>query len=217
MQTNNTNTSEYNHGVFHKTSKKTNYILMKLFKFFYFLSLFTILILVASCGENNKEAENTPVTLDTNTLEGLKQQIAEYEKTLYSEEMTTYNQRVANLVLKAYEKYAISFPEDELTPDYLFKAGEVAVSLGLYGKAILNFRKIISDYENYEKAGYAYFMIGFVNDQYIQDLDQAKIYYSEFVEKYPDHVMAKDAKIMIKNLGKSDEELIKEFEAKANS
>jgi TolA-binding protein len=190
---------------------------MKSIKFFCFLGIFATIYLFSSCSESNKEVENSQATFDTNTLEGLKQQIAEYEKTLYSEEMTTYNQRVANLVLKAYEKYAISFPEDELTPDYLFKAGEVAVSLGLYGKAILNFRKIISDYQTYEKAGYAYFMIGFVNDQYLQDLDQAKIYYSEFVEKYPDHVMAKDAKIMIQNLGKSDEELIKEFEAKANS
>lgn len=175
-------------------------------------------LFITACDDNNKQESSSENAekVDTNSREGLKKKIAEHEAALYSDSLSTFNQRAANLAMKAYDKYAFSFPEDEISADYLFKAGEVAVSLGMYGKAVIYYRKIIADYKDYEKVGYAHFMLGFINDQYIQNFESAKTYYEEFIAKYPEHVMVKDAKVLVQNLGKSDEELIKEFEAKMN-
>ena len=51
-----------------------------------------------------------------------------------------------------------------------------------------------------------------VYENYLGDLDNAKMIYLEFLEKYPDNEFADDAEISIQNLGKSPEELIRQFE-----
>lgn len=43
----------------------------------------------------------------------------------------------------------------------------------------------------------------------------ARKLYTEVVEKYPNERIALDAKLCIQHLGKSDEELIREFEKKS--
>ena len=51
-------------------------------------------------------------------------------------------------------------------------------------------------------------------DNYLNDDEQAKTIYEEVIAKYPTSTYANDAKAAIKNLGKTDEELIKEFKKK---
>lgn len=56
-------------------------------------------------------------------------------------------------------------------------------------------------------------MIGFVYENDLNDLENAKQTYEAFLQKYPnDPDFADDAQMALKNLGKSPEELIKEFE-----
>ena len=52
----------------------------------------------------------------------------------------------------------------------------------------------------------------FEND--LQDKDSAKKYYMDFLNRFPDHSFANDAKQLLSMIDKSPEELIKEFEAK---
>ena len=51
-------------------------------------------------------------------------------------------------------------------------------------------------------------------DNFLNDDAKAKIIYEEVIAKYPNLSYANDAKAAINNLGKTDEELIKEFEKK---
>ena len=60
-------------------------------------------------------------------------------------------------------------------------------------------------------------MKGYVYENEIGDLNAAKKIYEDFIAKYPDDEFADDAAVSIKNLGKSPEELIKEFEEKVKS
>ncbi len=50
----------------------------------------------------------------------------------------------------------------------------------------------------------------------LRDLDECKKYYEEFLEKYPESDFADDAEMSLKNLGKTPEELIMEFEKNQN-
>jgi hypothetical protein len=49
---------------------------------------------------------------------------------------------------------------------------------------------------------------------HIQKYEDASRYYRLFLKKYPNHPLAKDAKISLDNIGKTPEDLVKEFELK---
>lgn len=76
-----------------------------------------------------------------------------------------------------------------------------------WSEAEKNFQKILDDYPNGMYSSKALFMIGFVNANYLKNFEKARKYYSEFLEKYPNHELADDAKYELENLGKDINEL----------
>jgi len=111
-----------------------------------------------------------------------------------------------------YGKYASENPDDEMTPGYLFKAGDISMGLEKGEMAIGFFNNIIENYPDFERVGYCYFLRAFIYENNLNDLENAKAAYLQFIEKYPDHEMTESAKFSLKNLGKSPEQLIREFE-----
>jgi tetratricopeptide (TPR) repeat protein len=120
----------------------------------------------------------------------------------------------ANDLIAVYSTYAENFPQDSLVPDYLFKAGELANSVKQGTRAINIFNLLYEKYPTYKKAHYCLFLQGFIYETQLNNLEKAKEFYTKVIEKYPNEPIANDAKACIQNLGKSDEELIKEFEEK---
>ena len=57
-------------------------------------------------------------------------------------------------------------------------------------------------------------MQGFVAENELKDKDKALEFYQVFLEKYPEHPMAKDAQVLVTNLkrGVTDQQLIEQFE-----
>jgi outer membrane protein assembly factor BamD (BamD/ComL family) len=90
--------------------------------------------------------------------------------------------------------------------DYYNKANELMSSENWEG-AEENFQKILDNYPKGEHSAKALFMIGFINANYTNNLEKARKYYTKFLEKYPDHDLADDAKYEIENLGKNIEDL----------
>ncbi|MBA3901110.1 MAG: tetratricopeptide repeat protein, partial [Bacteroidetes bacterium] len=124
-----------------------------------------------------------------------------------------FNDSAANAVVELYSEYANTYPDDNLSAEYLFKAGEVSLGLNEPEKSLDYFKKVCDNFPDSEKASYSLFLQAYVLDNYINDILAGEVY-KDFIEKYPDHQMVKDAEFSIQNLGKSDEQLIKEFEAK---
>ena len=50
-------------------------------------------------------------------------------------------------------------------------------------------------------------MLGFIYANSLENLEEAKKYYSLFIEKYPNHDLADDAQYELNNLGKDINEL----------
>jgi len=73
--------------------------------------------------------------------------------------------------------------------------------------AIDNFKGIAENYPQGKHHAEALFMLGFINANDIKNLDEAKKYYTEFVEKYPNHDLADDAQYELDNLGKDINDL----------
>ncbi|MCK5766045.1 MAG: tetratricopeptide repeat protein [Bacteroidales bacterium] len=159
-----------------------------------------ILALVAafvSCGPSNEEDAA---------------EIKTAEDTLFSSSEGFIDKAKALELVDLYVDYTNSYPDDSMAVEYLFKGAEFCLNLGEGQRAITLYNRVIQDYPDFRKVPECLFLKGYVYENYLGDLDNAKAIYLEFIEKYPDNEFADDAEISIQNLGKSPEELIKQFE-----
>ncbi len=140
--------------------------------------------------------------------------ITSLETRLFSPSAAGFDKVKADSLLSAYESFMKHFPKDSLTPKITFKAANLNMNMGDGTKAIELFDKFIEKYPDNPKAAVSMFFKGYIYENQIKNLDKAKEIYLQFIEKYPDNDFTKDARIALKNLGKSPEVMVQEFEEK---
>ncbi len=177
---------------------------MKKFSLLMIISLF-----LASCGNEEKPVEEVK-TIDPKSA--LQSSIAELEKKMHSNPQI--DKVLAGQALQMYFEYATNYPKDSITPDYYFKSGEIATAIQQYPQAYANYQIICETYPKYKLIEESYFLQASVLDNYLNDDEKAKVVYEQLLAKFPEGRYAADAKAAINNLGKSDAELIKEFQKK---
>lgn len=158
-----------------------------------------VLLLFAGC-QNQGEQEK------------LMEKIEQQEKNVSQKisEGAIKKQEVKSL-LKLYEKFYRTYPKDTLSAQYLMKAGQNAMHSNMPGKAIHFFDAVEHSFDSTSHYPMAIFMKAFVYDQ-MRDTAHARIYYKKFVRQFPNHKLAKDARISVQNLGKSLDEIVKNFD-----
>jgi hypothetical protein len=60
-------------------------------------------------------------------------------------------------------------------------------------------------------------MQGNIYESELNDLDKARECYERYLQYYPNKPFAKDVKVLLDNLGKSPEELLKSIQKESNS
>ena len=108
----------------------------------------------------------------------------------------------------AFQDFAIHFPTDDLAPDYLLKASDIAYSLGQSEKSVTIMTKIIDEYPEYHNMEAVYYNRASHVDTELKDTVLAKQYYLEVIEKYPNTQSALDAQTRIDQNFMSFEDLI---------
>lgn len=125
------------------------------------------------------------------------------------------SQRLRPMIAAQYillaEHYAQQQPDAEASPQRLYKAAEIARSVGSIPKAIELYSHIESFYPNYENAGKCLFMQGFIQAEDLQNKEAAREIYTRFLEKYPQDEFAPSAQFLLENLDKTDEEILQSF------
>lgn len=167
----------------------------------------SISILICSCGTGNGDSMSKSDRL---------QIIKELEDKAYSD-VNKFDTTSALALVKNYSQYCDENKDDEMSPVFLFKAGDLSMAMRKSTIAIDFFNRIINDYPEFDKVAYSMFLVAFIYDDQLKDYESAKNSYNAFIEKYPDHEMTDAARFSIKNLGKSPEELIQEFEQKQDT
>ncbi|OFX49043.1 MAG: hypothetical protein A2046_14715 [Bacteroidetes bacterium GWA2_30_7] len=142
--------------------------------------------------------------------------INELEASVFDSSKLTLNKNIANELVKNYENYVNEYKTDTVCPMYLFKAGELSMSLNDGMKAMMLYKRIEQEYPNYKKVAVSIFLQAFLYENYLNDKESAKRTYSNFISKYPNHELVKDAKASLENIDIPLEDLIKQFEAKAS-
>lgn len=130
----------------------------------------------------------------------------------------TTTQRLVPNVAKQYialtEIYAKAKPDAPESPEQLYKAGEIARSIGAYQQALRIYATIEGYFPQYEKAPKALFMQGFTYAEDLGDEEKAREFYEAFIAKYPNDDFVDDAQILLETLGKTDEEIFQQLEKK---
>lgn len=111
----------------------------------------------------------------------------------------------------AYLDFANKYPDDEMAPEFLFKAGQRCNVSGDHAKAIDLFQQVMDKYPKHKIAEEALFLQGYVYENSLNDFENAKKKYTEFIDRYPQSELKEDALFSIKNLGKSPEQLFEEM------
>jgi outer membrane protein assembly factor BamD (BamD/ComL family) len=141
-----------------------------------------------------------------------KEKLNEKIKLLENEISAEHNPQKRENLLLVYRDYIANYPKDSMSIEYLFKAGTINVSLGKGDEALSDFTNLINRYPKSAYVPQAYYYIAYVYEDVIFDIVAAKAAYIEFIEKYPDHELATDAKLAIRYLGKSPDEIVASFE-----
>lgn len=181
------------------------------------LSLVISVSFLSSCGNSSSKKEQ--VVVDTSTgrvdvaklnMENLLAEIKTREEAYKTDKKI--NKQHGFLLMEAYGAFSERFNNRENADEYLFKAGEIAMGSNLTVEAIRYLTTLYDEYPRYKNRAYGLFLLGFVQENQANNLDEAKRIYEQFLVEFPGHEMADDARASINNLGKSPEQIIREFE-----
>lgn len=125
------------------------------------------------------------------------------------------DKKKADAFIEIAETYAAllekSNPDKKV--DLLLMAGALAKTIGNPNKAVQLYYNVGEKMPGHPKAPTALFMQAFIYENDLQDMEKAKAAYELFLERYPnDPDYADDAQTALKLLGKSPEEIIRQFE-----
>lgn len=124
------------------------------------------------------------------------------------------DRKVARKLMGEYLDF-YNFQHDEPeTPDFLYRAGELANYIERPKKAVEIYRNLFEGFPDYPKRVETLNLIAFVYDYELNDKDKARKSYELLIELYPRHKLAEDAKARLETIDLSDEELIKLFESR---
>lgn len=133
---------------------------------------------------------------------------------MFNDSIYRLDEKMAHLYVDASEAAVMAQPKLPAAAEYLHRAAETARTLRDIPKAITLYDWIIEQYPNHPRGATSLFLKAFTFDNDLKDFENARIYYEEFLKKYPNNEFAESAKFLLENLGKSDEELRQIIEKK---
>lgn len=166
-------------------------------------------LIFTACGDPSRMAD------EDKPKDRLAEEILALEGTLKKQmdNPTIDTASAVSLIIKS-DLFADRFQQDSLTPHFLFKSGAVARGIGQYEKAIDLWDRVVTVYPDFEKVPESLFFQGFTYDNDLENMPKAEEKYEAFLQQFPKHPIAKDAKMLLAVVqsGKSANEVVKEFQ-----
>lgn len=128
--------------------------------------------------------------------------------------LTAPNPVIYNEAINSYTHFATSFPNDSMAAGCLFRAAIFSANLNQYQRALSIYDTINRKYPNFKDGADCLFNQAYIYDDKLKDTAKAHAMYLMVINKYPHDSLASQARAAISLLGKSTDEIIKEFEEK---
>ena len=74
--------------------------------------------------------------------------------------------------------------------------------------AVAKYNQLLADYPDSEYADEAQFMVGFIFEEHLRDLDKARQAYQKVIDEYPDSDLATSARQLLPHVGRPAEEWV---------
>lgn len=174
--------------------------------------LTVLVVFMSSCGGESKK--NHGKRADVNQKEDLVRAIDSLES-IHAVKGAKDPYTVSQLI-SAYSEYRNKFRKDEEAGDYFLKAGDLAMSVGDWDKAVEVFDNFYNDYTEHPYSDDALFQLGFVFDFQLNDKSKAKQVYEHYFEHYGDSIHINEVRARLKDLNLTEEELIEKFRKQNN-
>lgn len=156
------------------------------------------------------------LTACTGARQQILDEIKEKETILTKSYDDVFDKSTAESLRQDYLDFADEYPKDSLAPKFLHKASELSLAIENPKDAVATLDTLILRYPDYEFLPDAMFFKGFVLENHMKDPSAAKKAYLDFLRRFPKHELATQVAVSIENLGKSPEELVKEFMARTD-
>lgn len=98
------------------------------------------------------------------------------------------------------------FSQAPQAPQALRKLAGLAQQQGKMQEAIAYYERVLAEYPASGHGDEAQFMIGFIYEEYIRDLEKARRAYRRVLENYPDSELAVSARHLLPNIGRAPQE-----------
>ncbi len=180
------------------------------------LLLAIVWLFILGCGSDEKAIENQSSeteTIETNAVDTYQERVDEINK--YSSQMyddsLNFNKEVAENLLLSYDRFIEKDDFYNIHKEYMFKAGELCRGLNRPHDAIRYFNMLLEKDPQHKLAPEALFYKAATVGDMLQEHDEAKRLYQEFVDTYPNHPLVESAKGSIKLEGQDLKSIIKGF------
>ncbi|MBQ9638004.1 MAG: hypothetical protein IJV22_00415 [Bacteroidales bacterium] len=126
-------------------------------------------------------------------------QIKEQEAALLDDTLEADTLKAQRL-MDAYANFASRFPDDSLSPHYLFRASDLAYSIANPQQSLHFLNQIISNYPEFPELSTCYFMRANAYEECEMN-DSATAAYTEFLQLFPNDPFAEAAQFSLQNIG----------------
>lgn len=176
--------------------------------------IFLIVLAIAfGACENPEGSEPKQLTAEELKLEAFNEIMA-MEKSMMAVQNGILDTMKASKLSRLYFTYSLNNLNDSVSSEFMFKSGELRMGIGQFIRSIEIFEQLNRSFPRHDKIVETKYLIAFIYNNYLNNLGIAEAKYQEVLDKHPDHILAQDARVAIKNLTLSDEELIDMFEKK---
>lgn len=181
-----------------------------------YLTLFLMItVVLASCGTTTEESQQN-VEPAKQTAEQVYDELQSSIESLEDEvnALTTQDVDLKRNLLGNYTSFANKYPQDDMTAEYLFRAGKLANEIGKPRKAIDLLMNAHDGHPKFDKRTETAFLIGFIYENVLNDRIKAQEAYEKVIEFYPESPWAADAQSSIELLYLTDAQKILKFKEK---
>ena len=186
--------------------------------------LLIISVLVYSCS-NEQKNEKKDISKNPDSTQRLDKNYLTDCKKIFLEarrmdsillQQTEVNEKSAQQAIVAFTDFAFYCKSDSLAPVFLIKTAQVAKAINNIPQAKLVLEKCIEDYLSFKNRSAAIFLLAQLYDEknYLNNEEEAKKLYQKIIDEYPKSDWAVSARGALAFIGKTDEEIVKEFEKK---
>jgi outer membrane protein assembly factor BamD (BamD/ComL family) len=162
--------------------------------------LFMVFLLSVSCSSSPSAEEQK------NRIEHLEQQLKDRAEVAESAD-DAQMLGVARKLAEAQRTYGVSFTQDTLSPEYLFKSAMIySEMLNEPQEAISLLNTLQRRYPDHDRAEKSLFLVGFTYAEKAKDFKRARLAYLKFLEKYPDSELVPSVRFELQYLDQENPE-----------